>query len=62
MFSERVEISKSQFLTPNKRFLKEVKMFCTIIRPNLANFDAKFGHFWEIKITDTKVPKMSSRN
>ena len=54
MFSERVEISKSQLSTPNKRFLEKVKLFCTIIRPNLANSDAKFGQFWKIKkIKDT---------
>ena len=45
MFSERVKISKSQFSTQNKRFLKKVKLFCTIASPNLANFDAKFGQF-----------------
>ena len=61
MCSERVEISKSQLSTPNKRFLEKVKLFCTIIRPNLANSDAKFGQFWKIKITVTYVPKMSTR-
>jgi len=45
MFSERVEISKLQFSTKKKRFLKKVKLVCTIASPILANFYTKFGQF-----------------
>ena len=61
MWSKMVEISKPEFFSPKYDAKQIFNFFCTIVRPNLADLDAKFGHFWEIKITDTNLPKMSSR-
>ena len=55
-----LKFQKHDFLAQNM-MLNKFLFFCIIVGPNLANLDAKFGNFFEIKITDTNVPKMSSR-